>query len=280
MKKTILSIAAATILFMGIHTVDAQVKLPAASSTQTITQALGIKNISLTYQRPNINGRTVFGGLVPYGQVWRTGANNIPALTFEEEVTIESHKVPAGTYGLFTVPNKAEWTIILSKNPKQWGAYQYNDSEDLLRFNVKPQTLANKVETFTISFEDVTTKSTKLTLAWENTKVGFTISTDQSKEILASIDAAMQGDKKPYFQAAQYYFSNNLDINKAAEWAKLADEGNTSAPHIKYWKARILAKAGDKAGAKQAAQEGLAMAEKSNNQEYVKLNSQVLKEIK
>lgn len=280
MRKTILSIAAAAAFFIGVQTVNAQVKLPAASSTQTITQALGIKNVTLTYQRPNANNRVIFGGLVPYGQVWRTGANNIPNLTFEDEVTIEGHKVPAGTYGLFTVPDKAEWTIILSKNPKQWGAYQYKDTDDLLRFKVKPQTLANKVETFTMSFEDVTTKSAKIVLAWEKTKVDFNITVDQSKEILASIDAAMQGEKKPYFQAAQYYFNNGLDIKKSAEWVKLADESNTSAPHIKYWKARILAKAGDSPGAKQAAQEGLAMAEKANNQEYVKLNSQVLKEIK
>ncbi len=280
MKTTILSLAAAAAFFIGVQTVDAQVKLPAASSTQTVTQALGIKNVTLSYQRPNANGRAVFGGLVPYGQVWRTGANNIPNLTFEEEVTIEGHKVPAGTYGLFTVPNKTEWTIILSKNPKQWGAYQYKETEDLLRFRVKPQTLANKVETFSIGFEDVTPKSAKITLAWEKTKVGFNISVDQSKEIMASIDAAMQGEKKPYFQAAQYYFNNDLDIKKSAEWIRLADEGNTSAPHIKYWKARILAKAGDSAGAKQAAQEGVAMAEKANNQEYVKLNSQVLKEIR
>ena len=280
MKKTILSIASAFIFLIGISVADAQVKLPAASSSQTVTQALGIKTVTLTYQRPNVNGRVVFGGLVPYGQVWRTGANNIPNITFEEDVHIEGHSVPAGTYGLFTVPNKNEWTIILSKNPKQWGAYQYKETDDLLRFNVKPQALAKKVETFTIDFENVTTKSTVITLAWENTKVGFNVTVDQSKEILASIDAAMQGEKKPYFQAAQYYFNNDLDIQKAAEWVREADKENTSAPHIKYWKARILAKAGASAEAKQAAQEGLTMAQKSNNQEYVKLNSQLLKEIK
>ncbi len=280
MKKTFLSIATAIAFFIGTPTIDAQVKLPAASSSQTVTQALGINSVTLTYQRPNINGRVVFGGLVPYGQVWRTGANSIPNLTFEEEVRIEGHTVPAGTYGLFTVPNKNEWTIILSKNPKQWGAYQYKETDDLLRFNVKPQTLTKKVETFTIDFENVTTKSAVISLAWENTKVGFNVTVDQSKEIIASIDAAMQSEKKPYFQAAQYYFNNNLDIQKASEWVKEADKENTSAPHIKYWKARILAKAGDSAGAKQAAQEGVAMATKSNNQEYIKLNSQVLKEIK
>jgi hypothetical protein len=279
MNKTILSIATAFLFFIGTQDSNAQVKLPPASSTQTITQGVGIKNVTLTYQRPNSNGRVIFGDLVPYGQVWRTGANNIPNLTFEEEVSIQGHKVPAGTYGLLTVPNKESWTIILSSNPKQWGAYQYKDSEDFLRFNVKAEKTNDKMETFTISFDDVTTTSSKVTLAWENTKASFDITVDQSKEIIASINAAMQSYKKPYFQAAQYYFNNDLDTNKAAEWVKLADQGN-SAPHIKYWKARILAKAGQTAEAKQAAQEGIDMAAKSNNQEYVKLNTQVLESLK
>lgn len=280
MKKTVLSILAATALIFAVQTVDAQVKLPAASSTQTITQALGIKNVSLSYQRPSTNGRTIFGELVPFGQVWRTGANNVPVLTLEEEVTIEGQKVPAGIYGIFTIPTANEWTIILSKNSKQWGAYQYKQEEDFLRFKVKPQKIAEKVETFTINFEDVTTSGSNLSLAWENTKAEFSIKVDQSKEIIAALEEAMKGDKKPYFQAAQYYFNNSLDIKKATDWIIEADKGNEQAPHIKYWKAKILLKSGNKAGAEQAANEGVAMAEKANNGEYVKLNKQVLSEIK
>jgi hypothetical protein len=262
MKKTILSIATVAMLFLGTELSQAQVKLPPASSTTTIIQGLGIKNIILSYQRPNIKGRQIFGGLVPYNEIWRTGANNIPTITLDEDVKIEGNVVPAGTYGIFTIPTPTEWTIILSKEPKQWGAYQYKQEDDFLRFN------------------DVTTNSAYVSLAWENTKVGFSITTDQSKEIMDSIEEAMQGDKKPYFQAAQYYFTNNLDIKKAAEWVKLADEGNTGAPHIKYWKSRILAKAGDKAGAKKAAQEGIEMAKKANNGEYIKLNNEALNAIK
>ncbi|MGN0003228.1 MAG: DUF2911 domain-containing protein [Sphingobacterium composti] len=280
MKKTILSIATVALMFIGTEMSQAQVQLPPASSTTTIIQGLGIKNIILSYQRPNIKDRKIFGGLVPYNEVWRTGANNIPTLTLDEEVNIEGNIVPAGTYGIFTIPTPTDWTIILSKNPKQWGAYQYNQADDFLRFKVKSQKLASKVETFTISFDNVTTNSTQVSLAWENTKVAFNIKTDQSKEIMASIDQAMQGEKKPYFQAAQYYFNNNLDIKKAAEWVKLADEGNTSAAHIKYWKSRILAKAGDKAEARKAAQEGIDMAKKANNGEYIKLNTEALNAVK
>ena len=280
MKKIILSLTTAAFILLGTEITQAQAKFPQASSTSTITQGLGIKNITLSYQRPNIKGRKVFGGLVPYNEVWRTGANTIPAITFQEDVTIEGNIVPAGTYGLFTIPTPSEWTIILSKNAKQWGAYQYKQEDDFLRFKVKPQTIANKVETFTIAFDDVTTNSTNVSLTWENTRVGFSIKVDQSKEIISSIDQAMQGDKKPYFPAAQYYFNNNLDINKAAQWIKLADEGNTEAAHIKYWKSRILAKAGDKAGAKKAAQEGIEMAKKLNNGEYIKLNTEALNAVK
>ena len=280
MKKTILSIAAAGALFLTAQLANAQVKLPPASSTQTITQGLGIKNITLVYQRPNINDRNVFGELVPYGQVWRTGANTIPNITFEEDVTIEGNIVPAGTYGLFSIPTPTDWTIVLSKNPKQWGSYQYKKEEDFLRFTVPSQKLNDKVETFTISFDNVNTNSAKLSMAWDKTKVSFTIKTDQSKEIMASIEKAMLGEKKPYFQAAQYYFNNNLDIKKAVEWVKAADEGNTQAPHIKYWKSRILAKSGDKVGAKKAAQEGVEIATKANNGEYIKLNTQALNAVK
>ena len=122
MRKTLLSIATVALLFVGTEMSQAQVKLPPASSTSTISQGLGIKNISLSYQRPNMNGRKIFGALVPYNEVWRTGANNIPSITFEEEVSIEGNAVPAGTYGIFTIPSQNEWTVILSKNPKQWGS--------------------------------------------------------------------------------------------------------------------------------------------------------------
>lgn len=280
MKKTFFSLVFAGVLLFASQETQAQAKLPPASSTTKIEQGIGIKKVSLTYQRPNMNNRSIFGGLVPYDQVWRTGANNIPAITFEEEVTIAGNKVPAGTYGLFTIPTKGDWTIILSKKPEQWGAYQYNQNEDLLRFQAKSKQLSDKVETFTIAFENVTSTGADLTLAWENTKVSFPITVDQSKEIIAGIEEAMKGEKKPYFAAAQYYYNNNLDINKAVEWITEADKGNTKAPHIKYWKARILLKSGDKAEAIKTATEGVAMAKAGNNEEYVKLNTQVLEEAK
>lgn len=280
MKKPFLSLVFAGVILFATQESRAQAQFPPASSTTKIEQGIGIKKISLVYQRPNINNRTIFGGLVPYDEVWRTGANNIPSITFEEEVTLGGNKIPAGTYGLFTIPTKSDWTIILSKNVDQWGAYEYDQSEDLLRFQAKSQQVADKVESFTIAFENVTPTGADITLAWENTKVSFPIAVDQSKEIMAGIDEAMKGEKKPYFAAAQYYYNNGLDIQKAVEWANEADKDNTKAPHIKYWKAKIQLKAGDKAGAIKTATEGVAMAKAGNNEEYVKLNTQVLEEAK
>lgn len=280
MKTTFLSIAAAAMLLFTSQEVLGQGKFPSASSSTKIEQGLGISKITLVYQRPNVNNRVIFGDREPYNEVWRTGANLIPSITFEEEVMIEGNKVPAGTYSMFTIPRPNEWTIILTKNVQQWGAYDYKQEEDLLRFKVKAQKTKEKTETFTMAFENVTQVGTDLSLAWENTKVKFHIAVDQRAEILASIDEAMKGDKKPYFQAAQFYFNNNLDINKAVAWAAEADKTNTNAPHIKYWRALMQIKAGDKAGAIKTANEGIAMAKSMGNQEYVRLNTQALEKAK
>lgn len=280
MQTKLLSIFTATLLLFGSQQVMGQAKFPPASSSTKIEQGLGINKVTLTYQRPNVNNRTIFGDREPYNEVWRTGANLIPSITFEEEVTIEGNKVPAGTYGIFTIPTKTNWTIIFSKNPNQWGAYDYKQEEDLLRFQVKSKKTKEKVESFTMAFENVTPTGTDLSLAWENTKVQFHIAVDQHNEILASINESMKGEKKPYFQAAQYYYNNGLDINQAVEWISEADKTNTDAPYIKYWKAVMQLKAGDKSGATKTANEGIEMAKSLNNEEYVRLNTQVLKSIK
>ena len=258
----------------------AQLKLPPASSSQTITQGLGISTVTLKYSRPNMNERKVFGGLVPYGEVWRTGANNLPILIFDGAVTIAGTRVEAGTYGLLTIPEKDKWTVILSKNSEQWGAYTYSAEEDLLRFDVKPEQLSKPVETFTISFSDVQPQSARLNIAWDQTRIGFELTVDQDTEIMASIAEAMKGDKKPYFQAAQYYYSTDKDIQQALEWVNEADKTPNPAPYIKYWKARIQLKAGDKQGAIETATQGIEIAKQQNNEEYVKLNGQVIAEAK
>ncbi len=279
MKRNVfyLGLLVLLVVAMGPEAV-AQIKLPPASSAQKVTQGLGINDVELTYNRPSMRGRQIFGGLVPYGEVWRTGANTVSSITFAESVTVAGQAVPAGTYGILTIPNPQEWTVILSKNSQQWGSYSYSEDEDQLRFKVKPTTLANAVETFTIDFADVTTNSLRVNISWENTQVGFDVTVDQDAAIMASIDEAMKGEKKPYFPAAQYYYNNGKDINKALEWVNEAEKANDKAPHIKYWKARIQLKAGDKAGAAATATRGVDIAKAAGNSEYVKLNGDVLEQ--
>ena len=195
--------------------------------------------MTLTYSRPNVNGRKAFGGLAPYDQVWRTGANGVPKITFEDHVTVAGHVLAPGTYGLLTIPGKSEWTVIFSKNSEQWGAYSYKPEEDAVRFTVKPERLKTPVETFTMDFSEVKPQSAKLNIAWEKTRISVDLVVDQDAEIMAAIESAMKGNEKPYLQAAQYYYNNNKDIQQALTWMNEADKVPSPPPYVKYWKAVI-----------------------------------------
>lgn len=279
--KTLNKLVIAAFLLCSVAQVNAQgVKIPQASSTQTFTQDFGLGKITVSYSRPNVKGRVIFGGLEPYDKVWRTGANSATTIKFSEEVKIEGNTVPAGEYGLFTIPGKNEWTVILSKGSKQWGAYTYNQADDLFRLKVKPLTLKDKVETFTINFANVFPTTAQLQLMWDKTLVSVNLSTDIDDEVMASIDEAMKGEKKPYFAAAQYYYTNNKDVNKALEWINAAEAADQKAPWIKLWKARIQLKAGDKAGAIATSEAGLKAAQAMNNNEYVRLHTAFLADAK
>lgn len=281
MKKKIFILLAVVVAMAATNEqTQAQVKVPPGSSSQTLTQSLGIGTVTLTYNRPSMNGRKIFGGMEPYDKVWRTGANNIPIITFSNEVSIAGHKVQPGTYGILTIPGTNKWTVIFSKNSKQWGAYTYKQEEDLLRFDVTPVKLTTPVETFTMDFSNVTTNSAKLNLSWENALVSFDLKVDEDPIIMASIDEAMKGEKKPYFQAAQYYYKNGKDLKKAIEWVNEAEKENPTAPHIKYWKALMQLKAGDKVGAAKTARAGIEVATAAKNDEYIKLCTSVLEQAK
>lgn len=255
-------------------------KIPQASTSQTITQNFGLGKITLNYSRPNVKGRKIFGAMEPYGSVWRTGANSATVISFTEPVKIGGKELAAGEYGLFTIPGKDEWTVIFNKGAKQWGSYEYKESDDALRVKVKPVNLKDKVETFTIQFADVYPTTAKLQLMWENTSVNVELTTEVDATVMASIDEAMKGDKKPYFAAAQYYYSNGKDLNKALEWVNAAEEADGKAPWIKLWKGRIQLKMGDKAGAAKTAAAGLQLATEIKNPEYVRLHTELLNETK
>jgi len=256
-------------------------RIPEASPTQTIIQDFGLGKVTITYSRPSVKDRVIFGGINPYGEVWRTGANAATTISFTENVIFEGHSVPAGTYSLFTIPDKTEWTIILNKTAKQWGAYSYKEKDDLLRVKVKSAYRAEKRESFTIQFADVTTRTADLHLVWDHTSVYVKLNTDDDAKITANIDKLMQGDRKPYyFNAIQYYYENNKDMKKALGWALEAQKVEPKGPWYKLWEARIRLKMGDKTAAIKAAQEGVALAKASNDEEYVRLNQAVIDKAK
>ncbi len=255
-------------------------KMPAASSTQTLTQDLGLGQITIVYSRPNAKGRVMLGKQEPFGTVWRTGANSATTITFTDEVSIEGNKVPAGTYGLFSIPDAKEWTIILSKTSKTWGAYSYKQEDDFLRFKVKAWTVKEPVETFTMQFENVMPTTADLHLAWEHTALSFHITTDVDARVMASIDEAMKGEKKPYFNAAQYYYANDHDMAKALEWINEVEKAQPKSQFVKVWKARIQLKAGDKKGALATAEEGVRLSKEAKDGEYERLNAAVAAQAK
>lgn len=254
---------------------------PAPSSTQTIIQDFGLGKITLTYSRPNVKGRKIFGYTEPYNAVWRTGANAATTITFTDDVTLDGHKVAAGIYGLFSIPTENEWTIILSKNAKQWGAYDYNAAEDYLRFTVKAMKINELVETFTMQFTNVFPTSADLNLLWEHTALAIHLTTDIDARVMARIDSAMQTNKKPYYDAIIYYWNNNKDMTKALPWAQALQTALGFPPMVvKLWLARTELRVGDKAAAIKAAQEGIAAAQTAKSPEYVRLNTEVLVEAK
>jgi Protein of unknown function (DUF2911) len=267
------------IILLGLHrSIYAQIT-PAPSATQTIVQDFGLGKISVSYSRPNTKGRKVFGDMEPYSVVWRTGANAATTIKFTHEVSIEGNKVPAGEYALFTIPEAKSWTIILSKNTKQWGAYTYKSSEDFLRFSVKPIYLNENIETFQIQFSNVFPTQTEMDLIWEHTFIPIQIKTEIDALVIGKIDSAMKTAKKPYYDAIIYYYNNKKDMVQALAWAKELEKEPGMPPMVsKLWKARVLLRLGKKAESISSAEEGLKDAVLEKSQEYERLNQELIKE--
>jgi len=280
MKKILFCLVALLIAGASQNSYAQELKTPQLSSSQTIIQELGLGKVTLVYSRPNVKGRKMFGGMEPYGVVWRTGANAATTITFTDDVTIEGNKVPAGEYGLFSIPDQNDWTVILSKKPDQWGAYTYKQDDDLLRFKVKTINHSDPLETLTMQFNNVDQTKCELEVRWENISFSFHISTEVDSKIMANIDDVMNHDKKPYFFAAQYYYENNKDLGKALEWISIGEKASPKSSFYKVWKARIQLKMGDKAGALKTAQEGVELAKADKDAEYERLNQAVVDQAK
>lgn len=255
-------------------------KVPQPSPSTTIKQDFGLSTVELSYSRPAVKGRKVFGDLVPYGKVWRTGANGATTITFGDDVTVGGKKVAAGKYGLLSIPGENEWTIIISKQTDVTSPSAYKESEDVARINVKAEKLPFSVESFLILFEDMKASSMNVTIIWDNVFVAIPVATEVESKVMAQIDQQMKGDKPPYFMAAYYYLENGKDLNKAVEWFDKAIAENPKAFWIYHQKAQALAKLGKKADAVATATKSMEIAKTANNPDYVALNEKLIASLK
>jgi hypothetical protein len=252
-----------------------ELKVPTLSPITEITQEVGLTQVKLSYSRPSAKGRKIFGGLVPYNEVWRTGANASTKLTFTEDVKIEGIALKAGTYALYTIPGETEWTVIIHTNTKHRSIAGdvYKPAEDAFRFKVKPAKTSRLVETFTIGFSDIMTSSFHIFVAWENTRIEFRVDLDVDAQVdrqIAELIAAPAGmSHQNYFLAAEYYLHNNKDLSKADGWIVTAMEKSPKNARYGLLRAKILAKAGKTDDALKVIADANAWATEAKNANYI-----------
>lgn len=276
MKKLIIS--SAMLLFAG--SLLAQIKMPQPSPKQTITQDFGQGEIEIVYSRPSVKGRTIFGDVVPYGALWRTGANAATRITFTEPVIIEGKKIDTGSYAIYTIPGKDVWEVIINKGYKNSGIVGYKESDDVVKMKLHSKKLLQKAENFTIQIDNVTTTSCSINLMWDNTSVSFQVMADYKDKLRSEIETALQSDKKPFWLAAQFYREFDLNNQKALENINSALAESPNAFWMWLYKARIQKDMGDKTGAAASSKKSLEIATTENNQDYIKMNNDFLKSLK
>jgi tetratricopeptide (TPR) repeat protein len=244
-----------------------KIEFPSASQHAVVKQRVGLTDIEVDYSRPNKNDREIFGGLVPYGKLWRTGANAVTKIRFSQPVTLGGKGIPAGEYALFTIPTENEWTIIVSKDAKVQSAADYKQENDAARITAKPEPFPVPVETFTIGLGDVKGASATLNFLWDKTRVPVTLTTDDVEEVSKQLDTVVSAgtplDARTAYQAAAFYYDNNKDLNQAAKWIDQALGKNPDAYFMHYKRAQIQAKLGNRKEATASAQKAIEILRKS-----------------
>jgi hypothetical protein len=276
-----------TLMFAQIGIGQAQeLKVPVLSPFTEVSQEVGLTQVKLSYARPSAKGRKVFGELVPFNEVWRTGANASTKLTFTEDVKIEGNILKAGTYALYSIPGEKEWTMIIHTNTKHRSIAGdvYKPAEDAFRFKVTPGKTSSFVETFTIGFTDIATNSLMLALTWENTEVKFKIEFDVDSRIneqIAALTSSTAGmSHQNYFLAAEYNLHNNKDLAKADEWILKALEKSAKNSRYGLLRAKILAKAGKREEALKVIADANAWATEAKNANYIQQTQEFWDSIK
>lgn len=261
----------------GVQMTQAQgLKVPTASTLQKVSQGFALSEIQVEYSRPSAKGREIFGALVPYGKVWRTGANQSSKITFGEDVKINGKELKAGTYAIYSVPQANEWKLSFYKDLKLGGnVAAYDATQEALTLQLPVKKLADKVETFTIAINDISNTSATVSISWENTEVSFEVTAEIDNNVMESIEKAMK-DNRPYHQAAAYYLENGKDLNKAYEWSSKAAEQNPHAFWVFLNKAKIEFQLGKYAEAIQTAEQVKVKAAAMNNDDYIKMADELI----
>lgn len=283
MKKAFLTLV--TFMAIGVFSLaTAQIKTPAASPSAKISQTVGLTDITVEYSRPSVKGRTIFGGLVPYGEMWRTGANKNTIVTFSAPVKIGGKDLKAGSYSIFTVPGQTEWEVIFYTDTENWGVPEkWDAAKEAVRFKVKPESFPFNIESFMVDLGDLTNESLTMGIGWEKTWVGFPIKLTTDEVVSASIAKVMAGPSGDDFYAAgRYYFESGKDMNKAFEWIHKSNEMDGSSP--KFWKLRqeslVLAALGKYKDAISIAEKSKALAVEAKNKDYERMNNESIAEWK
>ncbi|MEM6845333.1 MAG: DUF2911 domain-containing protein [Bacteroidota bacterium] len=268
------------IALLIVWQVEAQITTPQPSPLGEVSQTVGLAEVTITYSRPGVKGRKIFGGLEAYDKLWRTGANMATKLTVSDEVMIEGNSLPEGEYALFSVPGEEEWTMIVNKNVKQSGTGNYDEGEDVFRFTVPAKKTDMPFETLTFMFSDLTDTGADVHLVWENTMVTFGVEDPNvDKKVMVQIDEQMADpgdDPNMYYAAANYYYNADKDMQQAQEWIDKAVELNSERYWVMHLQAKIHEKNGKYETALAAAKKSKELAEKNGNSAYVKMNDELM----
>lgn len=271
MNKIILSLAVFCLFTLGA---EAQITTPAPSPLGEVEQTVGLTEVEITYSRPGIKERVIFGDLVPYNKLWRTGANASTKVEFSDDVIIKGDTLEEGTYALFTIPGESEWTIIFSKNLEA-GASGYKEEDDALRVAIKPEVIRPKMETFLIDVNNIRNNSATIDLMWENTRVSIPFEVMTEKHVMESIKAIMSGPTaSDYYAAARYYYDEGKDMEQALDWINEAIMKGGERFWILRTKSLIQAELGKYDEAITTAERSKELAMEANNDEYVKMNTE------
>ena len=276
-----------TLLLLLLFTVNlsfSQINTPRVSPASEVEQMVGLTEIEIEYSRPSMRGREVFGNLVPFGKVWRTGADNSTKISFDTDVIISGKTIQSGTYSIFSIPNKESWEIILYSEVELWGVprdWSENKIVFSSMFDVKKLKKSNTVETFTISFNDLTNNDVNMSISWENTSVDIKIEVPTRSMVESDINKVLSDNPKSsdYYAAAVFYRQENINLDKALEWMNKAIEMNESPRFWQYRQQSLIMAANDKfADAVDAAKKSLNLAIEADNQDYIKMNRESIAE--